>query len=1169
MRIAETALDTACTLATVVAAEPRAPTRALEELFTVQLQQTTFHASVDSAGARLLRVEGVIEVAEWLSAFNALLVSVLVNSITSVSVDESRVDKAVQGVRTLVVAGAKVYEGMPATDAPFAAVEKMFREPIAHSGLHASVAVLTMADGIKEGVVMPAIVRAFIAAQLQLVSVFNLVMRIGRVVLLRLLQTVGAAADGRHAAATSIVSSALLESRSIVENDYLGVMHFQCYGFAQMAGSERAWGQALRHMCLLLPDTLEGLLTVSAVLVLEYPVVSCACKLAEGDKLLSPHETIVTLCLQRPMPADSRQWLLSVNFDSASRQDVCFAAMDSANSRLHTAFDKTYKRLYQMTQHAAQVADALLALVTGDSVACDAFDLSPYVLSIIPEPVDYFASCVDTDDCAVRCLDEYSAFEQERRAQQQELPLESLGFETALEIPLESLLFSIEDVEQGRHQPPVQILDAVELRRDACSVVCGVAAGGAGNARSRCLLVTGVRGPLLRDVAVAYYCLPIDITQYVYQWPGMEATTLPAAVAAGGFPIVDGTVRAVYAATTWAPRAGGRDSVVVVVDEADLSAPDHNFRDAPARVSRVFWFVPGLPASELLRTAMLSERRLDAVQGILRTKTYMYKIEHVQVDVADADDTLTTVRVYGFRMDVVVQSNEPAWSPPIEACMECSFASDPARFTEVDCEPCWEEPATEFVRQHVRICLRNDEATSSEQEEQCAETIVLPTHSSGAAGFVTQAQESLATLRAAGRSRELRVPHSTLSVLQNNARNGVYMTLQKQAHARMSIVSSVVYPSSVSMQRLRAVAVNASGPTAELEVITVNAQRSKGDWIHGRTTKSVEPLLQLRPLENLCYAAQQCGVERCAGTLVNMRKPLCNLGKVLASDLHAVRILLQGLWGAIADNIIMIVELTHERRQEYQIKWPEKLVRQEACTAKDTIVSVAATLTSVLGAFSHLMQDVSLHSGFIGSNVDSRVHARYIMVLTATTNMLRVLQGVDAAALRNCSAPQLSLAWGLLAPAELEDWMAGAGCKWSLSAQHVATWGPGGLRVGMLSPNATETMQAYVREFELGERLTGTFNPHHGHTIAQPVCEGTLREHLPDDLRSYFADVFVPMAHAVQIVPAVEYCSRWALEHALLYVLEKIPQTHEHTLEAQRSAASLWRARCADFKIWV
>ena len=74
------------------------------------------------------------------------------------------------------------------TDTSFITLEKMFREPISYSGLHASVAVLTMADGVKDGVVMPAVVRAFMASQLQLVSIFSLVLRLGRVVLLLLVQ---------------------------------------------------------------------------------------------------------------------------------------------------------------------------------------------------------------------------------------------------------------------------------------------------------------------------------------------------------------------------------------------------------------------------------------------------------------------------------------------------------------------------------------------------------------------------------------------------------------------------------------------------------------------------------------------------------------------------------------------------------------------------------------------------------------------------------------------------------------------------------------------------------------------------------------------------------------------------------------------------------------------
>ena len=217
-------------------------------------------------------------------------------------------------------------------------------------------------------------------------------LRLGRVVLLRLVQTIGAAARDNEPSALSLVTLAVLESREIVQSSWLDLMRFQCYGLVQAMGSTQPWGQAVRNLCLLAPDTFEGLMTVSTVLLLEYPMVSCACKLSEGDILGS----IEDMCIRRPLPVESTQWMIQLRMSEASQQQMCFAAMDSANARLHDAIDKSFKRLYEMTRHAAQVVDGLLALVTGDTVACDAFDVSPYVLSIVPEPVDYFMSWVSS-----------------------------------------------------------------------------------------------------------------------------------------------------------------------------------------------------------------------------------------------------------------------------------------------------------------------------------------------------------------------------------------------------------------------------------------------------------------------------------------------------------------------------------------------------------------------------------------------------------------------------------------------------------------------------------------------------------------------------------------------------------------------------------------------------
>jgi len=155
--------------------------------------------------------------------------------------------------------------------------------------------------------------------------------------------------------------------------------------------------------------------------------------------------------------------------------------------------------------------------------------------------------------------------------------------------------------------------------------------------------------------------------------------------------------------------------------------------------------------------------------------------------------------------------------------------------------------------------------------------------------------------------------------------------------------------------------------------------------------RNVEFTATLANVQNLCFAAQQCGVAKCAGTMVNMRKPLCNLGQVIANELLLTRVMMMSMWNVVADAISGAVELTVQRREVFELRWPDEAVQQFTCSMKDTIVSLAASITSLLGAISHLLQDVSLHSSFIGTAVDSRVHARYIMLLSSLTNLISSL----------------------------------------------------------------------------------------------------------------------------------------------------------------------------------
>ena len=91
---------------------------------------------------------------------------------------------------------------------------------------------------------MNPIVGTFLKAQLLLVSTLELTLRLGRVVIVRFVQSLGALGAGASeasdlataASAVSVLSGAVLESRAIVQNDWLDLMRFQCYGIFNVTG---------------------------------------------------------------------------------------------------------------------------------------------------------------------------------------------------------------------------------------------------------------------------------------------------------------------------------------------------------------------------------------------------------------------------------------------------------------------------------------------------------------------------------------------------------------------------------------------------------------------------------------------------------------------------------------------------------------------------------------------------------------------------------------------------------------------------------------------------------------------------------------------------------------------------------------------------------------------
>jgi hypothetical protein len=111
---------------------------------------------------------------------------------------------------------------------------------------------------------------------------------------------------------------------------------------------------------------------------------------------------------------------------------------------------------------------SLLTIIPGyDAGQCFDYDISPYIVAIVPQPVDYFMSCMHTYDCRAKCSDEIQSFE-EALASTITPPV----FTDELDFMVDSRFFSDLDVEEGRDQLPFHAYGMQELSTDACKSVC-------------------------------------------------------------------------------------------------------------------------------------------------------------------------------------------------------------------------------------------------------------------------------------------------------------------------------------------------------------------------------------------------------------------------------------------------------------------------------------------------------------------------------------------------------------------------------------------------------------------------------------------------------------------------------------------------------------------------
>jgi hypothetical protein len=752
-----------------------------------------------------------------------------------------------------------------------------------------------------------------------------------------LLRTVGTRVAIRDIVSTVIVS--LYESENEISRGLFDNMRTVCDASGQVFGRTNAWGQSVRHSCMLAPDAMEGLIRVILIFSVDYPLMSCVCKESVGYPL---EEILNEVCLPAILPMSAKAYVMQ-RIEAKSTSN-CYDVMDSINQNLLTAFDPFFSRMVK----AQAAVESAFGMVVTQIVGLDALNTkcvnfeSPYIVSILPEPVDYFMGCMHTFDCRTRCLETFQAFE-DALSVYTSTDAASPSLVMKSQIETESRFFRESDMEVGKHLAPFAVYVVAQLEDAVCRHACG-----AGHTSvSRCVAVAGLKD---RALWTAYYCIPASLVMFVYE--GLQPVS-----------VYNESTRQ-YSDDLLAPLVAVdvKFATAHMIEQGKLEWLVVVARNTSSEQFSV-WIMPsGVPdvAVRVLETkaySSTSESRSDDPQD---STWNLQTIQYVRVLPAHRSSRWATVYVVGMKRLLDSTQSE----------MVCLYmhidTSDDGSITEPIKQFC---SSIVYRPSYETICLERDCGRVVRVPLDGTDEIFLeelqgygPPDLMGRRSFNWNAKpDSTRKFVVASADRKLLdVDHTAaLSIAQDASvqltrrtlsmfgavTRGLFTDLNltidvpltgrattQQAwlqNVRLQLQSSVV-----------GVKVAPSFDTLHDFELEVQCSISSCSGCHGNGPREID-------LQNKCFAAASCGISQCVGTPVNMKKPLCQIAGLVGLQVDMMRVLLQSFWDFFSRTIILIVELSKERRARYEYSAPADAMMSMMCNAKDGIVETNALFGSL------------------------------------------------------------------------------------------------------------------------------------------------------------------------------------------------------------------------------
>jgi hypothetical protein len=649
--------------------------------------------------------------------------------------------------------------------------------------------------------------------------------------------------------------------------------------------------------------------------------------------------------------------------------------MDATNDRLLKAMDPVLSRMYKAV---GTLQNAFASILTGfGSTSCSDWEASPFVVSLLPEPVDYFMGCMHTLDCRSRCRDNMLAFDEAlsayRRSDGQDLALSK-----AFEIDTESRFFSVNEEFEGKHLAPFVIYAVMPLQDSVCRAMC--------TASARCVAIAGMDATGQEQgqgrLATGYYCVPVSVMESVY-----TADTRMNTSEYGSFGA--GVVTHMHIASRHKAMASKGEWLLVVTRGIDT----------------------GLSTVRMLPGAS------DVSLELFQTKSF-------DIDVYSDTDDVNDRRWSAQRVNAVfvlpAHSNR-SWSTVFMSLSQTTptgFVDNVCVYTFLDTgdegvmydsvlEPCTADHDVIFSPNHHLVCIDVDCLRAVRLPHGPADLQLVefggyqPAEAGGPAEFdwsfrvlqaSTVSSQQRAVVRAYHAEMLTLMPNNKIQLTRRQLSSVGYVTRNssKEVYVDISLTGRgetmetwlqnvrIVLPK----DEAATVAVSTSFATSQKVELVVNCSVSTCVGCQGSGPREAD-------IQHKCFAAATCAIGRCVGSTVNMNRPLCQIGAMVATQADEYRMLLVAFWTFFANNVIFVVELSANRRQKYEIAWPAEIKQMYTCQMKDNNIQFwslfGAMINNVITAGTRKKRSGAVAQSYAATTMQVSSEARTQAMATIST----------------------------------------------------------------------------------------------------------------------------------------------------------------------------------------